>query len=602
MSIQANFPAIKPTLLLDFANVEQLDPRVTFARASTATYYGTQTAKAEENLLLQSQDFTTSWSNVATSDTADTTVAPDGTTTADTITATGTGAHYVQQTSLSTAGTQRVLSCFVKAGTNNYVQLGFGTSVTAYVNFDVTSGAGAVGTVGATATASIVDAGNGWFRCIVITSDATASALCFIAIIQTSTDARLRSFVAAGTETIILWGAQLEQRSAATAYTATTTQPITNYIPQLLTAASGVARFDHNPTTFESLGLLIEESRTNLLTYSSEISNAAWTKNQVVVTENSLTAPDGTVSADTIAEDTTTNFHRVISPTFSVTSGTAYTFSVYAKKGTNNFVQLFVSTGFDSVNAFANFNIDVGTVGTVGSAATSTIANVGNGWYRCTMTTTSSATSAVAIINYGLVTSSTAARAESYLGTGKTVFVWGGQVEAGAFATSVIPTTTTALTRAADVATMTGANFSNWYNQTEGTLFNEYINYTTATGSLFSTDDATVNNRIITLTSGGTNAAVRVIAGGVDQVSANVASVTAGSVARLAFGYKLNDFAASVNGAAVVTYTSGTVPTGQTTARIGSNVVSAAFLNGHLRRITYYPRRLTNSELQALTA
>jgi hypothetical protein len=350
------------------------------------------------------------------------------------------------------------------------------------------------------------------------------------------------------------------------------------------------------------LGLLIEESRTNLLTYSSEISNAAWTKNQVVVTENSLTAPDGTVSADTIAEDTTTNFHRVISPTFSVTSGTAYTFSVYAKKGTNNFVQLFVSTGFDSVNAFANFNIDVGTVGTVGSAATSTIANVGNGWYRCTMTTTSSATSAVAIINYGLVTSSTAARAESYLGTGKTVFVWGGQVEAGAFATSVIPTTTTALTRAADVATMTGANFSNWYNQTEGTLFNEYINYTTATGSLFSTDDATVNNRIITLTSGGTNAAVRVIAGGVDQVSANVASVTAGSVARLAFGYKLNDFAASVNGAAVVTYTSGTVPTGQTTARIGSNVVSAAFLNGHLRRITYYPRRLTNSELQALTA
>jgi hypothetical protein len=171
-----------------------------------------------------------------------------------------------------------------------------------------------------------------------------------------------------------------------------------------------------------------------------------------------------------------------------------------------------------------------------------------------------------------------------------------------AFATSYIPTTTAAATRAADVAVMQGANFSNWYSQSEGTLFSEYINYTTATGSLFSFDDNTINNRILTFTSGGISPAIRVIVGGVDQVSANVFTVPVGTVGKFAFAYKLNDFAASSNASTVVTDTSGTVPAGQIIARIGSNVVTASFLNGHIRRLAFFPRRLADAELQGVTA
>jgi hypothetical protein len=119
---------------------------------------------------------------------------------------------------------------------------------------------------------------------------------------------------------------------------------------------------------------------------------------------------------------------------------------------------------------------------------------------------------------------------------------------------------------------------------------------------LISFDDNTINNRILTLTSGGTTAAVRVVAGGVNQVSADIATVPVGTVGKIAFAYKLNDFAASVNASTVVTDTSGTVPAGQIIARIGSNVATAAFLNGHIRRLAFFPRRLSNTELQGITA
>jgi hypothetical protein len=95
MSIQTNFPAIKPTLLLDFSNTEALDSRVTFARASTATYYGTQTAKAEENLLLQSQDYSTSWTVTSLTPVTGKT-APDATSTATEFTASAANAVLTQ--------------------------------------------------------------------------------------------------------------------------------------------------------------------------------------------------------------------------------------------------------------------------------------------------------------------------------------------------------------------------------------------------------------------------------------------------------------------------------------------------------------------------
>ena len=176
------------------------------------------------------------------------------------------------------------------------------------------------------------------------------------------------------------------------------------------------------------------------------------------------------------------------------------------------------------------------------------------------------------------------------------------QLEIGAFATSFIPSAASQVTRAADSAVMTGTNFSSWYNVTQGTLYSEYINYTTVTGSLFSMDDGSTNNRIIQFTNTGTNPYFRVVSGGADQANFIVGTVSVGVSAKFSAAYQVNNFAASVNGASVVVDTSGNVPTGLTTARIGQNVVSGAYLNGNIKRIAYYNRRLANSELTAITS
>jgi hypothetical protein len=214
MSLSANFPTIRPSLLLDFANTQALDPRITFTRSTTATYYdGVTTAKAEENLFVQSQDFTnaTYWITNAgvVSYTANTIVAPDGITTADTMTATvGTGTRYGSGNAANgiTTGLVYTASLFVQAGTDTVVQLLFPTAqfgADAYANFDLS--AGTVGSVGASATATISSAGGTWYRC-VITATATASSTTSIGIGfaftgNNSSATRLPSITAAGTET-----------------------------------------------------------------------------------------------------------------------------------------------------------------------------------------------------------------------------------------------------------------------------------------------------------------------------------------------------------------------------------------------------------------
>ena len=95
------------------------------------------------------------------------------------------------------------------------------------------------------------------------------------------------------------------------------------------TAASGVARFDSNPTTGESLGLLIEEQRTNLLTYSAQFDNAAWSKpNSDTITANTVVAPDGVLSGDAFVETTATGTHTLFQNA-TLVGGTVYTLSVY---------------------------------------------------------------------------------------------------------------------------------------------------------------------------------------------------------------------------------------------------------------------------------
>jgi hypothetical protein len=177
------------------------------------------------------------------------------------------------------------------------------------------------------------------------------------------------------------------------------------------------------------------------------------------------------------------------------------------------------------------------------------------------------------------------------------------QLEQGAFATSVIPTTTTALTRNADVASMTGTNFSSWYNQTEGTFVTQTVGQNIAsgaTGVIVGVDDGTGSNRIIVAYSSPISNLFRVVSSGSDQANFTVGAISSGAISKMACVYKANDFAGTVNAQTVQTDTSGTVPL-VNTFRIGVNVAASASANVSISRIAYYPVRVTNAQLQALT-
>jgi hypothetical protein len=357
--------------------------------------------------------------------------------------------------------------------------------------------------------------------------------------------------------------------------------------------------------TLAPKGLLIEEQRTNSIRNSAGVGAVAgtpgtlptnWTGNASVDSLNREVIGSGTENGIAYVDVRFSGTSGVLGNSTLLTfesqtqvvaaNGQTWTGSVYLKLAAGSLTNVTLTA------IGMRFNSSGGTSLTAQNATAVPTATLTR--YTNTFAATNATT---AFVNTSVVVSFTDNSEVDF-----TLRIGLPQLELGAFATSVIPTTTAAATRAADVAVMTGANFSNWYNQSEGTLFSEYINYTTATGSLFSFDDNTINNRIITLTSGGTTASVRVVAGGVNQVSEDIATVPVGTVGKIAFAYKLNDFAASVNASTVVTDTSGTVPAGQIIARIGSNVATAAFLNGHIRRLAFFPRRLSDAELQGVTA
>ena len=381
-------------------------------------------------------------------------------------------------------------------------------------------------------------------------------------------------------------------------FTRATTATYFNSSGVLSTAASGEARFDYNPTTLAAQGLLIEEQRTNLLTYSEQFDSAVWTKTRSSITADATTSPDGTQDADKLVEDTATNTHDM---TFSAsfTSGTAYTLSIYAKQAGRN-LRIYFPTGAFGFAFSAVFDLSAGTATIALTGTVASITNVGNGWYRCSITQTATA-SATSNFTLRLIEG---ASTTSYTGDGTSgIFIWGAQLEAGAFATSYIPTTTTALTRNADAASMTGTNFSSWYNASEGTLYVEANTPDFAVAYVFADINSnSLTNYIRQSTSSlGTISQFVVSDSGTAVASPGVA-VTLGSVRKAAGAYILNSIQQSVNGSLGTQDTSATIPAGLTQLNIGSRSTGANNVNGTIRRIAYYPTRLADTTLQALTA
>jgi hypothetical protein len=362
---------------------------------------------------------------------------------------------------------------------------------------------------------------------------------------------------------------------------------------RLQTAAVDVPRFDHNPTTGESLGLLVEEQRTNSLTYSEDTSQ--WlTPTNITLSQNQTTAPDGASTADQYLETAATGLHVQDGMSFTFVTSTVYTYSVFVKSiGGRNFEIGYPGTIF--TDRFARFNLSgSGSVQGSDAGVTASIQAYANGWYRCSATNTCASGASSRISNFIIDGSF----ARSYAGdVTKGLFILGAQLEAGAFATSYIPTTAAAVTRSADVASITGANFSSWYRQDEGTVFVNAINPALST-TLFSASDGTANNRI--QADAGISARVaRVVTGGITQAN-NTIAYTFGTQQQFALSYVLNSINFANAGTLGTEDTSATIPTVDQ-LRLGANPTGAGALNSTIKRFTFWPQRLSSSTLQTIT-
>lgn len=186
-------------------------------------------------------------------------------------------------------------------------------------------------------------------------------------------------------------------------------------------------------TRVNSAGL-VELVPYNLVQYSEQFDNAAWSLNNATITANQTTAPNGTLTADTLTANGVSGFHRLIqTTTVRLTTNSTYTTSIYAKKNTNNFIQLVGSGPYLTADVWANFDLENGVVGSVGALTTASIQSVGNGWYRCNMTAIALANDNVNAFASCLISSATSPRFETNT-LSTSVFIWGAQLVEGSVA------------------------------------------------------------------------------------------------------------------------------------------------------------------------
>ena len=365
------------------------------------------------------------------------------------------------------------------------------------------------------------------------------------------------------------------------------------------TAVTDAPRFDHDPVTGESLGLLIEEGRTNLLEYSERFDQSAWTNNDSTETANVIVSPDGTQNGYKLIENTANAWHG-ISQTSSLTSGVTYTGSFFVKKAENSVVQILFSSSTHGTSAYANFDIDNGTLGST-SGGVASIVNYTNGWYRISFRSTALTTANGGAL-LAMVPFLTSYRVASYVGNGSSgVYLWGAQVEEGSFPTSYIPTTTSTVTRSPDIATIEGTNFSSWYNQSEGTVFVKVLDAAYGQADSFEISNGNVNNR--------RTIRIDVNASKVKRTIAGAGSTSQQSSGTNYTGYPVSFKAAAtdnfkffVDGVSGSAGDANALPTNMTQLSIGfRGTQSSEYLNGHIARLAYFPVRKTDQELIDLT-
>ena len=579
--------------LIDFTRVS------TGANLSPGTFVGSngliQLSTASANLLLWTQEFDNAvWAKPQATATANTTAAPDGTMTADTLVDTAvSNIHYANQASGSTLspGATVVMSVYAKASTLNFVTVGISDissgSLYAVAVFNLTSGtlatSGAAGTGYAVLATSITSVGNGWYRCTATCTVGTSASFIRGAIglnktgVITGAAGGMESYLGNGSG-IFLWGAELELGSTATAYT----RNVGGVFPP---------RFDYDPITLAPLGILIEETRANLFPQSQDFST--WTPVTTNVAKTAV-APDGTTTGDVLTPTGGTGSY--VRRQVAFTGNGDKSFSVFVKAGTSTTTRLVLRdlTPTATNRAAVDLTWTAGVPSGVASPGTlQGIDAYPNGWYRIRMLATGVVAANINEFRFSPDVSA---------GTG-TVIMWGAQTEDGGFATSYIPTTGTVLTRNADRAAIVAPMFTPWFSASAGTFVAKFDLIGSATSTLrrhvWNGTDAGNQRLSLRGIEPATGFPLAAIGTGTSVVSFNGTALTVNTPVNIAVAYGTN-MAYSQNGAAAITDPSA-ASVSISSLDIGSNLAGTLFLNGHLRSIDYYPTRLSNAQLQALT-
>lgn len=655
---------VQPSLSLDFlgdmylmgenrpTKGYQFSDLVTFSRASAAWYYNsagvlTQAAanaprfnydpvtKALRGLLIEEQRTNlltysssldnSAWARLNVSVTPNVLMGMDGLFTADRITPTAVNSeHYIERAASSVAPGTYTFSAFVKDSGFGSIRLrpthSGDTSATSDITFNFAAKT-LTASNGRYISSGFVELPNGVFR-VWIT---------FSTSVTTTPSGRLQlgsGYVGDPALGAYVWGAQLEAGAFPTSYipsadtftSRATTATYLNSAGTLVTAAVNAARssaYAYDSTgALQPVGLLLEAANaTNLALYSDQFDNAAWSKVGVSVTPNASVAPDGSMSADKLitSSGSSTVGASIVQSVSKAASPVTYTASVFVKAGEMDRVRLFLhGANTSTARCIADFNLvtksaSILNQGTSGfDDATATIVEVGGGYFRVSLTATTDSNSGVSLRIYSI--SSSISTGDGNSG----IYIWGAQLEGGSVPTSYIPTTSAQVTRAADVsssAQVTRAmddvrvnTLAPWFNAREGSMTAEWD----AVGG--------VNNTPVVLLQGVSSNCIRIrndpdtTKFDVVTDSAVISSRTAGAAPatwetrKAAIAYKEADYAIAVaGGAASAGGGAGRLPT-VSHLRIGTHIFNTQGLNGHIRKLRYYPKRLTNTQLQAVTA
>ena len=339
---------------------------------------------------------------------------------------------------------------------------------------------------------------------------------------------------------------------------------------------------------------LLEKAATNLVTYSEDFSQSAWTKSNSSITSNSVISPDGSLNADKLKEDSTNTYHRLAN-VLSISNGVSYSVSIFVKRAERRYVRF--ASAFGSGDALTDFDILNGTV----LNGNGSIKDYGNGWFKITNNFTADSTfTSINVFQLFLLNDD---KVRDYQGDGTSgVYVYGAQLETGNLS-SYIPTQGTIQTRVAETAS--GSGNSEVFNDSEGVLFADIAaNANDLTNKGITISDGSVNNRVTMFYTNVSNAIqVKVVVGGSNSLNSYITIPNISLYNKFALKYKQNDFSLYVNGFELITDTSGiTFSNGTLTELAFDRGDGGEDFYGKTKEIAYYDTVLTDLELETLTS